>query len=357
LKKFRLLMQTRQHTEYSCGASALQAVMHFWGKSVDEEDLMVMLGTTPEEGTYPEDMVRVARSQGLEAELRANLTIDDVARVTARGEPVIVLGQAWRSQNSGATSMADDWDDGHWFIVLGVDDEYVYVEDPYARMGKGFQPREAFEERWHNVMGGDRSKPEQIHMGIFIRGDQPASARPYGTPDYSAIDSSQFGSLTLTVVEFAGQLQPYDFYQEVKSTLNSDIVQVLASIFLYKDAKGRLTALEAAGIEQEDDAIEINAVLGYLMGLAGGSVEAARLRAQTAAKGAAQGDFGLSEQELWQIAAPLAAGNSAMILIFDNLWERKLREAAAKYAGKVIREKRIGASELAQLGQELRSGD
>ena len=71
MKRFRLLKQTRQSTEYSCGACALQSVMSYWGKDVDEAELMQLLGTTPEEGTWPEEMVRVARSQGLEAELKA----------------------------------------------------------------------------------------------------------------------------------------------------------------------------------------------------------------------------------------------------------------------------------------------
>jgi predicted double-glycine peptidase len=37
MKKFRLLMDTRQSTEYSCGASALQAVLSYWGKDLEEK--------------------------------------------------------------------------------------------------------------------------------------------------------------------------------------------------------------------------------------------------------------------------------------------------------------------------------
>ncbi len=78
MQKFRLLKATRQSTEYSCGASALQSVLSYWGKDVDEEDLMKLLKTTPETGTYPEDIIRVARELGFEAELRENLSIDDL---------------------------------------------------------------------------------------------------------------------------------------------------------------------------------------------------------------------------------------------------------------------------------------
>ena len=61
MQKFRLLKATRQSTEYSCGASALQSVLSYWGKDLDEEELMKLLKTTYETGTYPEDIIRVSR--------------------------------------------------------------------------------------------------------------------------------------------------------------------------------------------------------------------------------------------------------------------------------------------------------
>ena len=54
MSQFRLLTRARQVTEYSCGACALQAVFSYWGTSVSEEELMQVLDTTSEDGTYPE---------------------------------------------------------------------------------------------------------------------------------------------------------------------------------------------------------------------------------------------------------------------------------------------------------------
>lgn len=193
MKRFRLLKQTRQTTEYSCGASALQAVLHYWGKDADEEALMQLPGTTPEEGTYPEEIVRVARSLGFEAELKDHLSLEEVERATARGEPVIVLGQVWRSKKPGEQSLTVEWDSGHWFIALAVDRDYVYFEDPYVRMGKGFVPRQVFENAWHNVMGGDLSKPQQIRMGIFIRGTRRAAPERLREVDLSGLEAGRPG--------------------------------------------------------------------------------------------------------------------------------------------------------------------
>jgi len=356
MKRFRLLKQTRQTTEYSCGASALQAVMSYWGKDVDEDELMRLLGTTPEDGTYPEEIVRVARSQGFEAELKDHLTLEEVERATAQGEPVIVLGQVWRSQKPVDAPMTEEWDSGHWFIVLSVDKDYVYFEDPYVRMGKGFVPRQTFEELWHNVMGGDLSKPKQIRMGIFIRGDKCAAPRRAREVDFSGLESGRLGSLNLIVTQFKGNVWPFDFWEDLKVILDTGTVRPDAFIFLRKDREGRLTAIEGGRVVEDDDVFEINTVIGALAGLAGGGTEAARAVAASAARAAAEGDFGLSDKELHRIADKLPADHSAIIVLFENLWERKFREIAAKYAGTVINQRLIGSDQLARLGQELRKG-
>jgi predicted double-glycine peptidase len=157
--RFRLLARTRQVTEYSCGACALQAVMSYWGKNVDERELMRVLQTTSEEGTYPENIVRGAQAFGFEAEARDHLSLEEVEDFTATGSPMIALAQAWRSENRSADSVTEEWDNGHYIVVLCVDKQYVYFEGPFARMSKAFMPRDTFMEHWHQVMGGDLNRP------------------------------------------------------------------------------------------------------------------------------------------------------------------------------------------------------
>ena len=144
MPQFHLLNQTRQSTEYSCGASALRSVLSYWGKDVDEGELMRLLGTNAEVGTFPEDIVRGARGLGLEAEVRENLTLDEVQQFTANGSPMIALAQLWRSQRDLSKPAAEEWSNGHYVVVLGVDDNYVYYQDPYLRMCKAFVPRKMF---------------------------------------------------------------------------------------------------------------------------------------------------------------------------------------------------------------------
>ena len=61
---------------------------------------MKLLKTTPEEGTYPEAIANGARELGFEAEVKENLTLDEVQQITAKGDPVIALAQVWRSEST-----------------------------------------------------------------------------------------------------------------------------------------------------------------------------------------------------------------------------------------------------------------
>lgn len=166
---------TRQSTEYSCGAAAMQAVLGYWGRDIGEEDIREMLNTNEESGTYPDDIIRVASALGLQPEYKENMTITDLEDYVAAGIPIIVDCQAWRSVSQYNESWADTWYNGHWMVVIGIDDKNVTLEDPYILGDRGILSREEFEERWHNIRGLDETDTvKQIHMGIAIRGEKPA---------------------------------------------------------------------------------------------------------------------------------------------------------------------------------------
>ncbi len=165
---------TRQSTEYSCGAAAMQAVLGYWGRDIGEEDVREMLNTNEESGTYPDDIIRVARALGLQAEYKENMSMADLENYVAEGIPVIVDCQAWRSVSQYNESWADTWYNGHWLVVIGIDENNVTLEDPYILGDRGIMSREEFLARWHNVRGLDETDTgKQIHMGIAIRGEKP----------------------------------------------------------------------------------------------------------------------------------------------------------------------------------------
>jgi len=344
--QFQLLTRTRQGTEYSCGASALQAVLSYWGKEVGEAELMKLLRTTPEEGTYPENIVKGAQSLGFEAELKENLTLDEIGRFTANGDPVIALAQVW--------SAAEDWDDGHYIVALGVDRDYVYFQDPYVHMSKAFMPRRTFEEHWHQVMGGDLKKnPKLDHLAIFIRGRKPARRKAVADAKLTRFHFERFGSLNLMITQFPGLLLPYDFLTELQDIWSRGDVRPDAFIFLRKDKDNNVTGMEGSRLHGGEDAAAINAVLAAITSRSVGSPDLARSKAEAAIRAAAAGDFGLSAGDIQRIAQKLPADHSAIIVLFENVWERRFKEVAKKYDGVLVGQRLISPQALAKAASDL----
>ncbi|MHC9540555.1 MAG: cysteine peptidase family C39 domain-containing protein [Vulcanimicrobiota bacterium] len=164
---------TRQSVDYSCGASAFQAVLMYYGEEYMESTLMNMLGTTTN-GTTPKDIVRVANDLGYNAELKENLTIEDLEASVKKGVPVIVDGQAWRDGEDLDKPWGNVWESGHYMVVIGTDKKNVYLEDPSLLGSKGVIPREEFMERWH-----DYDDKKYYQMGIFITGKKACPPPPF----------------------------------------------------------------------------------------------------------------------------------------------------------------------------------
>jgi predicted double-glycine peptidase len=170
----------RQSTPFSSGAASLQAVLNYWGTDQREDELVPLLGTTPEEGTLPENIVEVAHQFNYSAELRENLTLADLETSIAAGVPVIIAAQAYAGNDS--IPYTQDWKDGHYMVVIGVDSENVYLEDPAILGSRGVIPRLEFLTRWHDATGispDDPSAQKYQHPGIFINDTIPAQHPPY----------------------------------------------------------------------------------------------------------------------------------------------------------------------------------
>ena len=349
MKRFPLLTSTRQSTEYSCGASALQAVLSYWGKQVEEQELMQRLHTSPETGTYVGDIVRVAREFGFTAEVREDLTLPDLYVALKKGMPVIVCGQAWRSREHSDKSPQEDWEDDHYIVVLGVDSNYVYYQDPFAKRGNAFVSHRLFEESWHNVRGITSSdKKKQIHLGVFISGDTPPNRHPLGAMHVTESDLAKFGLLQLVNIRFEGKIFPNDVLQQMKRILNRDLIRPVAYIVLVKDREGNILVLEGGDLEEEE-APEMNTVISYVIGQMAG-------RHGFAGEGAAPDPSGISEKHLQMMAEDLPPDRSAFLLILEHVWTRKARDLFSSLGGSVVSHEMITQDMLIRLGGQLYEG-
>lgn len=168
--------QVRQLTEYSCGPAALLAALRYWGIPVRSEgDLYDSLGTTPAGGTRPRSIVNTARKFGLSAVERRHVAVGELQLAVARGETVILNLQRWEAD---APDRGAECDDGHFAILVWIDDRHVYLMDPYTG-GFAWLTVDALIDRWY-----DRpwpGEPCEQRVAIFLSGERARpAARPQG---------------------------------------------------------------------------------------------------------------------------------------------------------------------------------
>ena len=131
----------QQETDYSCGAASLFTVLRYWqvfdGK---ERDLYGPLQTDPKEGTEPPKLRDVAEKFGLKAELKTKLNVSDLRAALSKGQTVIVDIQAWREKATAHIPWEKDWEDGHYVVLIAMDDKYAFFMDPVLEDAYAYMP-------------------------------------------------------------------------------------------------------------------------------------------------------------------------------------------------------------------------
>lgn len=160
---------TRQTFDFDCGAKALQTIMAYYGIDIREDELMKELGTG-KDGTRVDKMISTAESKGFRVEAKQHLSIRDVKRYIDKGHPVIVLLQAWAERYMTLKDWRNDYDDGHYAVVIGYTKGILVFEDP-ASFRKTWLREYEFLARWHDLDLERNRKYEQF--GMVLLGKEP----------------------------------------------------------------------------------------------------------------------------------------------------------------------------------------
>jgi len=163
------LNKMRQTYNYDCGAKALQSVMAFYGLDVREEELMDKLKTRESDGTKIKNMVSVAEDYDFKVD-HGKMTLELLKKFVTSGSPVIVLLQAWSEKDMSLEDWKNDWEDGHYVAVIGVENGLIVFEDP-SSVKRTWLKEEEFLARWHDV--DSNSDKKFVNYGIVLHGAKP----------------------------------------------------------------------------------------------------------------------------------------------------------------------------------------
>lgn len=165
----------RQPTNSSSGPASLQAVLAYYGTGTSLDTLINQTNTS-ENGTIPDNIAQAARDQGFSAEVKENMTLQDLQENINQGTPTIIVCQAWRGNTTG--NWTNDTENSHYLVVIGMDDQNIYFEDPALLGSRGYIPLQEFQERWHYLNPQTGNNTTMTHLGIMVTG-KPVSLPPF----------------------------------------------------------------------------------------------------------------------------------------------------------------------------------
>jgi len=164
----------RQTFDFDCGAKALQTVMAYYGVDVREDELIKELGTG-RDGTRVDKMISVSQARGFRVEARQSWSLKEAKRCIDERHPVIVLLQAWADRYMTLKDWLNDYDDGHYAVLIDHAKGVLLFEDP-ASFRRTWLREHEFLARWHDMDPSTNRKYEKF--GMVLLGREPAGKAP-----------------------------------------------------------------------------------------------------------------------------------------------------------------------------------
>ncbi len=158
----------RQSTDFTCGVAALQSVLGYYGQDSRDDKLRKALRSRSRYGTHYQDILKLAVKLGFQAQAYENLTLAQLQGLIDNKTPPILVIQAWVE---GTPDWPNDWEDGHYVVAVGYDQDNIYFMDPATIGNYTYIPIPEFLDRWHDQ---DRPRKKLYNFGIVIDGKPPA---------------------------------------------------------------------------------------------------------------------------------------------------------------------------------------
>jgi uncharacterized membrane protein len=138
---------------------------------------------------------------------------------------------------------------------------------------------------------------------------------------------------------------------ELERLRENDMVRVIDSLAVYKDAAGELEVEHLSNLT-EDEAIEVGSKIGALIGLGIAGEEGAEAGAMEGAEEvAAEGGLDVfSEDEAWDVVDDIPNDSAAALILLEHHWAVPLRDAIARAGGFRISDGFISPLDLVEIG-------
>jgi predicted double-glycine peptidase len=117
-----------------CGAAALKMVLEYFNIIKSEKELIRLSGASLAKGIEALQLLKAAKKLGLRGFFKDNAELSDIRRYVIKKKLPVIVDWFWQ-------------DDGHFGVVIGIDKENIYLQDPELGHVRAMK-REDFKRVW-----------------------------------------------------------------------------------------------------------------------------------------------------------------------------------------------------------------
>ena len=145
-----------------CGPASLKIVLKYYGVEATEKELAKLVGWNKNLGIDDKGIEKAAKSFGFKVKIKNNSSFKDIEKWLDKKVPVIVN---WFTR--GRKDCSDsDIADGHCSVVAGLDDKFIYLQDPEIGKIRKLK-RDDFMKVWFDFTG-EYIKPNELIIRQII---------------------------------------------------------------------------------------------------------------------------------------------------------------------------------------------
>ncbi len=161
-----------------------------------------------------------------------------------------------------------------------------------------------------------------------------------------------YGPLHLIVLGFDQPNFEGFVADELEFLRDTGIIRLIDATAVYKDADGNLDSLQVSDVGLEER-IAVAGVIGGLLGFGAAGEQGAELGALGRMAFVAENEFGLSDEDIEDIASQMPSDSAALILLIEHAWAAGLKQAVMDAGGVVVAQGILNAETLIGLGMDI----
>ena len=164
MEKIFLNVKPFQETLHAnmCDPASLKILLSYYGIDKSEQVLAQLANVVHDVGIDDKSIARVAESLGFKVQIKNESSFSDIEEWLKRGVPVIVDWFTHGRSDYSDSEVADS----HYSVVIGLDDEYIYLQDPEIGAVRKIK-REDFMRVWFDFLG-ELIKSEELIIRQII---------------------------------------------------------------------------------------------------------------------------------------------------------------------------------------------